>query len=359
MPNNSLRSPLRLGWIGACPSRERERDTAVTAFANPLPDQRERAHALHGARACADYREMLSAGGFDAVVIKTPTPFHAEQLLAAVSLGLPVFCEKPLCRSRAELAAIQAALASASALVQANFELRVSAVPARMKQLVEEHAGRPVHFFWKVLDEGWSTPRHPLKPWKMDAAQTGGFINEKLCHYLDLAQWWLGSRVKTVSACAAPVITSGYKGIWDNVSIHGWCDSGATIDLSWSTTCPTRKAYGCGVIGDRGAVFWDWWVDGMLANRLTATRHHLDEAGRMQETCPVLVEDHAADDQAVATHHNRASLQDFVNRLLGAEPVGATVAGAEALEIVGICLAAEESARSQGRLVEPRAWLGR
>ncbi|NUN92306.1 MAG: Gfo/Idh/MocA family oxidoreductase [Verrucomicrobiae bacterium] len=348
IPKGSIRGDLHLGWLGACPPRPPAERCVVAALANPDPVEREKASRLYKARTHANAEELIAAGGLDALVIQTPTPFHATQVLAGWRAGLPIFCEKPFCRNADEVVLLRNTLKAGAPRTQVNFEFRVSGVPRRFHQLAATHIGHPVHFFWRVLDEGWSTPRHPLKPWKMDVAETGGFINEKLCHYLDLAQWMMGEPIARVSACAAPILTRGSRGIWDNVSIHGWCSSGATVHVAWCTTAPTRKFYAGGVVGARGAVFWDWWLDDCLVNRLTVTRHDLDAEGRMRETRPVEIESYAEGDQKALTHNNHASLQDLINRLLGIEPVGETVCAQEALDLVDLCLASERSAREGG-----------
>src|ERR1700722_19372586 len=54
------------------------------------------ARSLSVARVFEAPEELLSADGVDAVVIATPTHLHREILLAAVSAGKHVLCEKPL-----------------------------------------------------------------------------------------------------------------------------------------------------------------------------------------------------------------------------------------------------------------------
>ena len=53
----------------------------------------------------SNWPEMLSAeqGKLDAVVVLTPTPSHAEIVLAAIGLGYPVICEKALAISSERL----------------------------------------------------------------------------------------------------------------------------------------------------------------------------------------------------------------------------------------------------------------
>lgn len=43
-----------------------------------------------------DWRELVNDAAVDAVVIGSPTPFHAEQILACAAAGKAIFCEKPI-----------------------------------------------------------------------------------------------------------------------------------------------------------------------------------------------------------------------------------------------------------------------
>ena len=61
---------------------------AAKALAEPL-----------GARASADAAEAFSADDVDAVVIGSPTPLHAEHVLAAARAGKAALCEKPVASS--------------------------------------------------------------------------------------------------------------------------------------------------------------------------------------------------------------------------------------------------------------------
>lgn len=299
---------------------------------------------------------MLANEKLDVLVIKTPTPLHAEQILAALEAGVHVFVEKPLCRSATELRAIEKAIARAGRALQVNFELRNSRLPRRIHELAGKEGGDPVHFFWHVMDVGWTSRSSAPKAWKLDAANIGGFINEKLCHYLDLGEWWLGEPFVRIAACGAPIISSGYRGIWDNISLHAWTARGRTAWISWSTTAPKWKLSLGGVVGTRGAVFWDWKREGQLVNRVQVTRHDLDGEGRMRETVPFRAEDYREGDQEALTHDNAGSFEAFCNRLLGRADERPYVCAERALHLARLCLAAEASALRRGEPLDPAAW---
>ena len=55
-----------------------------------------------GIKTYSDYRELLAAEKLDAVLIATPSKYHAEMVRAALDANLHVFCEKPFCLDVAE-----------------------------------------------------------------------------------------------------------------------------------------------------------------------------------------------------------------------------------------------------------------
>jgi transposase-like protein len=60
----------------------------------------------------------------DGVVVASSTERHAEQLLAAAELGVPVLCEKPIALTVADTRAAVDALARSGATVQVGFQRR-------------------------------------------------------------------------------------------------------------------------------------------------------------------------------------------------------------------------------------------
>lgn len=80
-------------------TRISERIVGATVTAVVEPDENRAQGALSGipgARAFSGIDDALEWGGFDAVVIATPGPFHEPVIVPVLQRGLPVLCEKPL-----------------------------------------------------------------------------------------------------------------------------------------------------------------------------------------------------------------------------------------------------------------------
>ena len=75
------------------------------------PDKARAAAAANGARALADWREVVAQ--VDLVFVTTPVFQHREMVLAALSAGRHVICEKPFALNEPEAAAMAAAASAA------------------------------------------------------------------------------------------------------------------------------------------------------------------------------------------------------------------------------------------------------
>ncbi len=93
---------LGVGWIGRnrLDALAASGAAEVAAVADPAVTEE-----MHGLEPLASLEELLACD-LDGVVIATPSALHAEQAIAALERGLPVFCQKPLARTAAETRAV-------------------------------------------------------------------------------------------------------------------------------------------------------------------------------------------------------------------------------------------------------------
>lgn len=83
------------------------------------PEDAEAFAGPRGATPWSDQRSMLSGAEIDALYIGTPHSEHAELAIQALSVGVPVLCEKPLsCSGAGTLAVVMAAHQNGTALVE-------------------------------------------------------------------------------------------------------------------------------------------------------------------------------------------------------------------------------------------------
>lgn len=95
----------------------------VAGVYDPSPSAREFITSRYGIAGHATLEELF-AQPLDAVLIATPDALHKEQVLAAFARGLHVFCEKPLCYSRADIAELIAARDAGAHVLQVGYMKR-------------------------------------------------------------------------------------------------------------------------------------------------------------------------------------------------------------------------------------------
>ena len=118
---------IAVGGIGSLHARNianRVPGARLVAVTDTDPARAEGVAAEHSAVACASTAELLARSDIDAVVIASPSPFHAEATVAAVDAGKHVLCEKPMTCTAAEADQVVSAVATADVIVQVGFQRR-------------------------------------------------------------------------------------------------------------------------------------------------------------------------------------------------------------------------------------------
>jgi predicted dehydrogenase len=184
------------------------------------------AGSYQGAAAYNDFRELLARKDLDAVVIVTPDHWHAPITIAAANAGKDIYCEKPLCQTVHESAAMVAAVRKNARVFQtgsqqrSSREFRVACELVRNGVIgkisrVETGFGGPGK--WCDLPEEaaepgldwnlWLGPA-PMRPynsvlsprgihnhfpqWRAYWEYGGGLVTDWGAHHVDIAQWGLG-----------------------------------------------------------------------------------------------------------------------------------------------------------------------
>ena len=137
--------------------------------------------------------ELLRDPSVNAVLIATRHHLHASQVLAALAAGKAVFCEKPLCLTEAELAAIVHAKVrekvpatlpasdspTSAPLLMVGFNRRFAPMAVDLKRfLAQIHEPLSVHY---RVNAGYIPADH----WVNDPDQGGGRILGEVCHFVD------------------------------------------------------------------------------------------------------------------------------------------------------------------------------
>jgi predicted dehydrogenase len=96
----------------------------VTAYTRSRSQQDQDIAAKHHLKLVDSYEAMLSNPEVEGVVLATPPPGHADQIVAAAKAGKHVFCEKPFVMSKADAERAVAAVKAAGVTLGLGYNRR-------------------------------------------------------------------------------------------------------------------------------------------------------------------------------------------------------------------------------------------
>lgn len=246
---------LGVGWIGLNRLKAIVESDAgdVVAIADTSRDRAEAAarcvnaileRASDPSPAVGHSLEALLEQDLDGIVIATPSALHAEQALASLHAGVPVFCQKPLARNGRETEAVIHAARESDCLLGVDLSYRGLEGARQIRQLVQEGKLGKIY----AVELAFHNAYGPDKPWFYDIKLSGGGCLIDLgTHLLDLAMWILGRG--EVERVTSAVYAQGER-IWKKCAVEDY--AAAMLDLAGGTSiqlaCSWRLAVGCDAI---------------------------------------------------------------------------------------------------------------
>ncbi len=175
----------------------------VSAIADPDEGMRNLSvrTSSNTAAAYADYKEMLSAGVCDALVIVSPNDTHHSILKDVLNTNLPILCEKPLCTTSDHCREVSRKAEGRHAPVWVAMEYRY--MPPVQRLLAELEKGTTGTPRMMAIREHRFPFLEKVGDWNRFNSRTGGTLVEKCCHFWDLMRLSLKSDPVRVYASAA------------------------------------------------------------------------------------------------------------------------------------------------------------
>lgn len=132
----------------------------------------------------------------DAIVIAASTDAHATLIKAAIGLGKPTFCEKPLAGSLAETLDIAATVQVSGVPFQLGFQRRFDPAYREARRLIESGE---LGTLYAVRLAG----HDPAPPHEAYIPASGGLFRDFSIHDFDVLRWLTGTEVVEVYAVGA------------------------------------------------------------------------------------------------------------------------------------------------------------
>ncbi|HET9408887.1 MAG TPA: Gfo/Idh/MocA family oxidoreductase [Candidatus Sulfotelmatobacter sp.] len=190
----------------------------------------EKAAAL-GVRACGTLEEALAIPGVDAVYIATPVFLHAPQSIQSLSAGKHVLCEKPMAMNEPEARTMVEAARRAGKMLGIAYYRRCYPKVQRARQLLAAGTiGTPV--FAELTNHSWFDGEG-ARSWLVDPAKAGGGpLYDIASHRIDVLNFLFGRPI-SVSGHRSNIVHR-YQ-VEDNATVMIDYESGVRgiVDVRW------------------------------------------------------------------------------------------------------------------------------
>ncbi len=268
----------------------------LAAAVEPNADRRAAAASMYGIPVYESLEALLaSKTPFDTGIVATLPGLHGQQCRKLIDAGKNILCEKPVCRTSAEISALQREAQAAGVRFGVVFNQRYGAAVRKAKELIEAEGGA-THLITASMYQHWPT-------------KTGGHITDTFmitdacCHLLDLMTYLCGP-VRMVKAVAGKVGSELYSDISASLLFKNGC-IGCMSHTNVGGKLDTQHPFQCVDVHTQNARYcienqWD---------RLTVYPHG-DMASQVYETSVFRRRDYAVSMRLACEDYLRAVAED-------------------------------------------------
>jgi myo-inositol 2-dehydrogenase/D-chiro-inositol 1-dehydrogenase len=196
---------IRFGVIGAgrigkvhAGTIARNPKAKLRYIADALPQAAQDLAGRHDAEV-ASVEQIIAAADVDAVLIGSPTGFHAEQIQAAAKAGKAIMCEKPVSLSVAMIEATLKVVEAHKATLMIGFNRRFDPSFAEVERRIRRGDIGAVELVTVMS-------RDPAPPPAEYVKGSGGLFRDMMIHDFDMARFLMGEEFVVVQALGAALV---------------------------------------------------------------------------------------------------------------------------------------------------------
>ena len=192
-------------------------DSCLTAVAdiNPAKIEAIKPKLKGEVKYYSDYKQMLSDGVCDAVLVAVPHYDHPRIVIECLNRGIHVITDKPAAVYTKQVEEMNAAAEKSSALYGMMFNQRTNCLYRKMKEIIASGGiGELQRVNWIITDWFRTQKYYDSGSWRATWKGEGGGVLINQCpHQLDLVQWVVGEM---------PVSVNGFckYGKWHDVEVE-------------------------------------------------------------------------------------------------------------------------------------------
>ncbi|RKP56075.1 gfo/Idh/MocA family oxidoreductase [Cohnella endophytica] len=157
----------------------------------------------------ADADEMLEREVLEGVMIGTRCTLHAAMAAKVMKLNLPLFLEKPVGVTMADLTLLRKAASESSSEVVVSFPLRSTPMVRLVKEIIDSGRLGTIEHVQAVNNVPYGGVYY--HSWYRDEAEAHGLFLQKATHDLDCLNYLVGLRPVTIAAMESKQVFKGDK----------------------------------------------------------------------------------------------------------------------------------------------------
>ena len=233
----------------------------IAAAADQLAERRRDAENKFGARAYADYSDLIRAGGFDLFVNALPSPLHVPATIQALKAGYHVVCEKPMAKSLAEFDRMAAASKKTGRFIAPFQNNRLQPFFDKMTEIIKSGVLGEIIYIrsnWSHFSRRWD--------WQTFQKNMGGVLFNTGPHAIDQALMLFPADVKPEVFCRMECKNrmGGDANDFCALTIHGPGAPTIEINLSQYLAYPQEERYNIsgtlgGLAGGETELRWKYY----------------------------------------------------------------------------------------------------
>jgi len=197
----------RLGQFHAENMAGRAPSIELVRVVDPLEEVARSTGGRLGVAWSTAYEDLLNDSRIEAVVIASPTPYHAAMIEQAAAAEKQVFCEKPISLEREPTERAIAAAQKAGVKLQIGFHRRFDPDWVAATNRIKAGELGEVHLFRTSLRD--------MRPPSIEYIKgSGGFFLDVTVHDFDTARWMVGE-INEVTAFGAALTDPAFAALGD------------------------------------------------------------------------------------------------------------------------------------------------
>jgi predicted dehydrogenase len=208
-----------------------------------------------GVKGYTDYTKMLDEVPLDAVLIATPSRYHAEMVKTALDRNLHVFCEKPFVLSADEGDALAALATERARVNQVGYHYRFVGAFQEVKRLLDAGVlGEVSHAMAEAYGPVVLRPKGAT--WRNQRSEGGGCLYDYAAHPINLLNWYFGAAEGVSGTVLNSVFSQETE---DEVygSMHFKNGISAQLSVNWSDESYRKMSTKITIWGTNGRIYAD------------------------------------------------------------------------------------------------------